>query len=246
MMQGSLPTRLRVLRAERGLTLREAAALTDVRPGTLSELERGVRRPHDVTLSRIAKGYGVPVEELLEEEPALAGKAEAPGEAGPDKHPAEEHEAERRVPSLGELLERAGASTRWLALPDEGWLAASQDLGKAAAGERLIQVAREQFEEILSVLPYLLTGRDFRDEPALTPETVEAWNTMTRSRLRTLGDLERLAEDPEAPTEQKHYAELLTLLYEDVGRHLDERYPAPEDAAAPPPRQESREAHTSP
>ena len=78
MMQGSLPTRLRVLRAERGLTLREAAALTDVRPGTLSELERGVRHPHDVTLSRIAKGYGVPVEELLEEEPVLAGKAEAP------------------------------------------------------------------------------------------------------------------------------------------------------------------------
>lgn len=74
MMQGSLPTRLRVLRAERGLTLREAASLADVRPGTLSELERGVRHPHDITLSRIAKGYGVPVEELLEE-PVLAGKA---------------------------------------------------------------------------------------------------------------------------------------------------------------------------
>lgn len=79
MVQGSLPTRLRVLRAERGLTLREAAAMTDVRPGTLSELERGVRHPHDVTLSRIAKGYGVPVEELLEEPVPLA---EAPTETG--------------------------------------------------------------------------------------------------------------------------------------------------------------------
>jgi transcriptional regulator with XRE-family HTH domain len=80
-MQGSLATKLRVLRAQRGLTLRQAAAVVDVRPGTLSELERGLRHPHDVTLSRIAKGYDVPVEELLEE-PALAGKAEAP-EAGP-------------------------------------------------------------------------------------------------------------------------------------------------------------------
>jgi len=69
-----------VLRAERGLTLREAASLTGVRPGTLSELERGLRHPHDITLSRIATGYGLPVQELLEE-PVLSGKAEAP-EAG--------------------------------------------------------------------------------------------------------------------------------------------------------------------
>lgn len=72
MMQSSLATKLRVLRAQRGLTLRQAAALVDVRPGTLSELERGLRHPHDVTLSRIAKGYGVPVEDLLEESAPLA------------------------------------------------------------------------------------------------------------------------------------------------------------------------------
>ncbi len=80
MMQGSLATKLRVMRAERGLTLRQEAPLLGVRPGTLSELERSARHPHDLTLAKIAKGYGVPVEELLEE-PVLAGKAEAP-EAG--------------------------------------------------------------------------------------------------------------------------------------------------------------------
>ncbi len=57
-----LPENLRVLRAERGLTLGEAASLTGVRPGTLSEIERGLRHPHHTTLSRIAAGYGVPVE----------------------------------------------------------------------------------------------------------------------------------------------------------------------------------------
>ena len=68
-MQGSLATKLRVMRAERGLTLRQAAPLLGVRPGTLSELERGARHPHDLTLAKIAKGYGVPVEDLLEEAP---------------------------------------------------------------------------------------------------------------------------------------------------------------------------------
>ena len=72
MMQGSLARKLRVLRAERGLTLRQAAEQAGVRPGTLSELERGLHRPHDITLSRVAKGYGVPVEELLEEPVPLA------------------------------------------------------------------------------------------------------------------------------------------------------------------------------
>ena len=62
-----LARKLRVLRAERGLTLREAEELTGVDKDTLSKIERGLRRPYDVTLSKLAKGYGVPVEELLEE-----------------------------------------------------------------------------------------------------------------------------------------------------------------------------------
>ena len=79
-MQDTLAKKLRVLRAERGLTLREAAQQTGVDKDTLSKLERGIRHPHDVTISRLAKGYDVPVEELLEER-ALAGtpgKAKAP------------------------------------------------------------------------------------------------------------------------------------------------------------------------
>jgi transcriptional regulator with XRE-family HTH domain len=83
-MQNTLARKLRVLRAERGLTLREAAQRTGVDKDTLSKLERGTRHPHDVTISRLAKGYDVSVEELLEE-PALAGtpggtpgRAEAP------------------------------------------------------------------------------------------------------------------------------------------------------------------------
>jgi transcriptional regulator with XRE-family HTH domain len=84
MMHGSLPARLRVLRARRGLTLIEAAKLLGIGRDTLSDLERGNRHPVYPTLAKIAKGYGVPVEDLLDE-PALAGapgKVEA-SETGP-------------------------------------------------------------------------------------------------------------------------------------------------------------------
>ncbi len=60
--------------------MRQAAAELDVTPGTLSELERGLRHPHDVTLAKIAKGYSVPVEELLEE-PVPLGEAPEAGQS---------------------------------------------------------------------------------------------------------------------------------------------------------------------
>jgi transcriptional regulator with XRE-family HTH domain len=78
-MQDTLARKLRVLRAERGLTLREAEQLTGVDKDTLSKIERGLRHPYDVTLSKLARGYEVPVEDLLEEPVPLD---EAPREAG--------------------------------------------------------------------------------------------------------------------------------------------------------------------
>lgn len=76
MTQDRLARRLRVLRAERGLSLTEAAERIGVTRDTLSEVERGKRHPYVPTLTKIAAGYEVPVEGLLEE-PVLAGKAEA-------------------------------------------------------------------------------------------------------------------------------------------------------------------------
>jgi transcriptional regulator with XRE-family HTH domain len=75
-MQGSLAMRLRVLRAERGLSLTEAAERAGIQRQTLALLERGERHPHDPTLAKIAKGYGVPVDELLEEPVPLAEVSE--------------------------------------------------------------------------------------------------------------------------------------------------------------------------
>jgi transcriptional regulator with XRE-family HTH domain len=89
MMQGSFAERLRILRAREGLTLTEASERIGITRHTLSSLERGGQEPHYPTLAKIAKVYGVPVEELLEEPVPLA---EAPREAGPP----EKSEEERR------------------------------------------------------------------------------------------------------------------------------------------------------
>ncbi len=72
MMRGSLAERLRVLRARRGFTLTEAAERAGVQRQTLALLERGERHPHTPTLHKLAKGYGIPVEDLLEEPVPLA------------------------------------------------------------------------------------------------------------------------------------------------------------------------------
>jgi len=119
-MQGTLARKLRVLRAERGLTLREAAQRTGVDKDTLSKLERGIRHPHDVTISRLAKGYDVPVEELLEEPVPLV---EAPREPGPLIGRQFARDFLEQVPSASrrtEYLERAagileGYVRRWAA-----------------------------------------------------------------------------------------------------------------------------------
>jgi transcriptional regulator with XRE-family HTH domain len=66
----TLDMKLRVLRAERALTLREASERTGVDKVALSRYERGLLHPQDRTLAKIARGYGVPVAELLEEEPS--------------------------------------------------------------------------------------------------------------------------------------------------------------------------------
>ncbi len=61
----NLAMKLRVLRAREGLTMTEAAGRIGIMPDTLSDLERGRRRPYIPTLAKIAKGYGVSFEELL-------------------------------------------------------------------------------------------------------------------------------------------------------------------------------------
>jgi transcriptional regulator with XRE-family HTH domain len=78
-MDESLALKLRVLRAERGWTLNQAAERAGVQPETISDAEHGKRRPYTPTLTKIAKGYDVPVEELLGEAVPLAEASQETG-----------------------------------------------------------------------------------------------------------------------------------------------------------------------
>ena len=67
MLPGPIAVKLRVLREHRGLSQKQAAELADVAPQTLIDLESGKRPPYMPTVTKIARGYGVPVEELVED-----------------------------------------------------------------------------------------------------------------------------------------------------------------------------------
>lgn len=112
-MRGSVLSRkLRVLRAEQGLTIGEASKEAGVSADTLGLIERGKRAPQVSTLRKLGDLYGVSLDELLqaadEREPALP-LADAP---------------QKTVsPSLEDLHEEAGCATSWLTMPEAEWQA---------------------------------------------------------------------------------------------------------------------------
>ena len=66
-MPEPIALKLRSLREERDLTQKEAAELAKVSHWTLSRLESSERAPYMPTVTRIARAYGVSIEELVEE-----------------------------------------------------------------------------------------------------------------------------------------------------------------------------------
>ena len=57
--------RLKELREQRNLTLRELEEYSGVSKDAISEIERGLRRPRTPTLNKLAKGLGVDPQVLL-------------------------------------------------------------------------------------------------------------------------------------------------------------------------------------
>ncbi|MDP9479663.1 MAG: helix-turn-helix transcriptional regulator [Actinomycetota bacterium] len=193
-MQDTLARRLRVLRAERGLTLRDAEHLTGVDKDTLSKIERGVRHPQDVTLAKIAKGYGVPVAELLEE-PVLAGKAEAP-EVGTG--PLARYDPEtwrRRLAYYRGVLEihlqgweEAAATLRTRKVPfHEGW---ARTVRQAAADDWNWLKENDLPEDLKTLLEVAEAGDEL-------PQPVREEAARLTRALERLGEIPRLVTEAE-------------------------------------------------
>jgi len=63
----TLARKLRVLRAQEGLSIIEVSRRAGIGRDTLSDLEHGHRRPTMATVRALSDVYGVPVEQLLDE-----------------------------------------------------------------------------------------------------------------------------------------------------------------------------------
>ncbi len=130
--------------------MRQAAERTGVTKETLSDLERARRQPHPPTLQKIAAGYSVEIRDLLgpmvEAEPALVGKAEAP-EAGhsDEAHPPPPEDEERRLRDSFEPLVAImdAASARW----DKAVAAGEAGPGVAAESAAIERLLAEKMEE---------------------------------------------------------------------------------------------------
>ncbi len=144
-MQGPIGHRLRLLRAERGLSLREAARRAGVVKETISLIERGQSHPYDVTVAKLAKAYDVPLEDLLKEPVPLADASEgrlqledmyatSAGQRRAVLATASEEELARYVDSIKRVVNDV-----WQGLAD--WEAVAADPGR---GEREREVARQQ------------------------------------------------------------------------------------------------------
>jgi transcriptional regulator with XRE-family HTH domain len=111
MIQKSLADRLRLLRAQRGLTVKDAAQQVGVDRHTLRRIELGTQEAQYPTLAKIAEGYSVPIEELIEES-AVVGKAEALAEASQETRRLDEERLEADSPKDRQHWERVLASVR--------------------------------------------------------------------------------------------------------------------------------------
>lgn len=95
--------RLRELRTENGLTLRELASETGLSPTLLSQVERGITEPSLKTLRALANVFGQSVSTLFEEDVAVVVHVSRPGERSKISSPKGLIQYERLTHGNGQL-----------------------------------------------------------------------------------------------------------------------------------------------
>jgi len=70
MQEQPIGHRLKLLRIGCGMTMREAAKQSGLATNTVLYIEQGTHRPHDLTVGKLARAYGVPIGDLIDPAPA--------------------------------------------------------------------------------------------------------------------------------------------------------------------------------
>jgi len=178
------------------MTLREAEQLTSVDKDTLSKIERGLRHPYDVTLSKLARGYGVPVEDLLEEPIPIAEASQETGRLEEERleadSPKDRQHWERVLASVpGRQREVEAKVEELVALPDHS----KADLYQ-------VKWALDEAQDCLNTLMLALPGshrrhRRGRDVIAIDNLLVvdpDQWEELGKAERFYDGIVERLVE----------------------------------------------------
>ena len=217
MAQEGLSKRLRVFRAERGLTISQAAQLAGVTRETLRELELGRRNAQEATLAKIAGAYGVPVAELLET--AEAG-SEPLGDAA---RSSSEPEALGRVPDLGRLSSNLHDRVRDFF---RRWIEVTNYL-KHQEGEPirdhvwLLDLHRTVTREAAILLPDVVELGDYAGLASNVPDAI-----------RVTADLVRLCVDLAVARAKREEAEVWLQIEQDIAYDLAKTKQAEEDEYA--------------
>jgi transcriptional regulator with XRE-family HTH domain len=188
---------LRRLRREKKLSQAKLAALADLDPSTVNQLETGTRRANMRTLEKLAGVLGVDVGDLFP-------KVQAP-------LPLDDALALDDAPPLEELHDKAGCETDWLVRDEGSWQAAwPRDPRPREAMQRVRETATE-FAKLKPLLfeqerhfrpshrglsgPYKQAWRRFFDTPREALARGVAAGVITAEE--NLNDLEgRLGEQP--------------------------------------------------
>lgn len=106
--------RLKVLRVEKGVTLREAAEQIGIGKSSLGAYEKGITKPSEEVLAAIARYYEVPVSELLKEttEERIVPAETKEEEAGKEEIREEDPENAEKRRYQGKRYQRRDYNTR--------------------------------------------------------------------------------------------------------------------------------------
>jgi putative transcriptional regulator len=148
-------TRIREIRAEMGWTVRRLAEESGVDKNTISEAERGLRKPNPITMHKLARAFGVEVADLFPLDQASRSS---------------EHPSTRR-PVVREWLKERGARFALMTEAEFSELVLKLDVGPGEGDllPRIERLVEEITEEDLDVQRALM--REFAQGGALFPNT---------------------------------------------------------------------------
>lgn len=155
MSQGGPPDvgrKVRMLRQERGLSMRSLAALCDLSPNTISLIERGLSSPSVSTLHQLATALKVPITAFFEQPPE---PAEVILSRAGERHRIASSDA--LLESLGAGLEAQSMEPFVVHLPPG---AGSGRVGISHGGHELVYCVEGDLEYQVAGQPYRLSPGD--------------------------------------------------------------------------------------